>query len=308
MCGHPPVRHAARAPGAPYRVGQHPAACRRAPPEANRSSSRRGVFGPEDGGTLASGAIWSTGLGLLFSAKGRAAPPVSGGGIHEDRGSGSLHSNSDTRVLARINAAARSLVPVLCSHPSRRPPATIPTSTARSVRSSSQSIRSSAKARLRIAPELSDPVGSLEVGEHEDVEEFGAGSRSESIEALPKSALELVGSHGRSIKPPQRSTTNASIRGGSVMPWTRWREPFTWSVRGIVGFVTNPRGRSCAICGTRLKPGVRVCPSCGTRRASPCASTSPGWLAGDHAARSAATTWLSARASCPLAASRPAPP
>ena len=28
------------------------------------------------------------------------------------------------------------------------------------------------------------------------------------------------------------------------------------------------------------------------RRLSPCASTSPGWLAGDHAARSADTTWL----------------
>ena len=27
---------------------------------------------------------------------------------------------------------------------------------------------------LRVAPELSDPVGSLEVGEHEDVEQFGA--------------------------------------------------------------------------------------------------------------------------------------
>jgi len=31
-------------------------------------------------------------------------------------------------------------------------------------------------AALRVAPELSDPVGSLEVGKHEDVEEFGAGS------------------------------------------------------------------------------------------------------------------------------------
>jgi hypothetical protein len=94
------------------------------------------------------------------------------------------------------------------------------------------------------------------------------------------------------------------------MPWTRWREPFTWFVRGIVGFMTNPRGRSCVICGTRLKRGragvseVRIL----ARRLSPCASASPGWLAGDHAARSAATTWLSARASRPLAASRPAPP
>jgi len=28
---------------------------------------------------------------------------------------------------------------------------------------------------LRVAPELSDPVGSLEIGEHEDVEQLGEG-------------------------------------------------------------------------------------------------------------------------------------
>jgi hypothetical protein len=62
----------------------------------------------------------------------------------------------------------------------------MPTSTARSVRSSSQSIRSSAEgAALWVAPELSDPVGSLEVGEHEDVEDFGAGSRAEGVEPFP---------------------------------------------------------------------------------------------------------------------------
>ena len=47
------------------------------------------------------------------------------------------------------------------------------------------------------------------------------------------------------------------------MPRTRWRELFTWFVRGIVGFfrlVTNPRGRSCPVCGTRLEQGVWVCP------------------------------------------------
>ena len=33
------------------------------------------------------------------------------------------------------------------------------------------------------------------VGEHEDVEQLGAGSRSESIEALPESAFELIRSH-----------------------------------------------------------------------------------------------------------------
>jgi hypothetical protein len=44
-------------------------------------------------------------------------------------------------------------------------------------------------AALRIAPELSDPVGPVEVGEHEDVEQFGAGSRTEGVQAFPDSAL-----------------------------------------------------------------------------------------------------------------------
>jgi len=36
-------------------------------------------------------------------------------------------------------------------------------------------MRSSAKARLfRVAPELADPVGSLEVGERQDAEELGS--------------------------------------------------------------------------------------------------------------------------------------
>jgi hypothetical protein len=39
-------------------------------------------------------------------------------------------------------------------------------------------------ATLRVAPELANPVGPLEVGEHEDVEEFGAGSRTERLQAL----------------------------------------------------------------------------------------------------------------------------
>jgi hypothetical protein len=62
----------------------------------------------------------------------------------------------------------------------------MPTSTAPTVRSSSQSISSSAKTRLsRVAPELSDPVGALEVGEHQDVEELGAWSGAEGVEASP---------------------------------------------------------------------------------------------------------------------------
>jgi hypothetical protein len=36
-------------------------------------------------------------------------------------------------------------------------------------------------ATLRVAPELSDPVGSLEVRAHEDVEQLGAGSGTEGV-------------------------------------------------------------------------------------------------------------------------------
>jgi hypothetical protein len=41
-------------------------------------------------------------------------------------------------------------------------------------------------ATLRLAPELADPVGSLEVGQHEHVEQLGAGSGPEGIQALPE--------------------------------------------------------------------------------------------------------------------------
>ena len=55
-------------------------------------------------------------------------------------------------------------------------------------------------ATLRVAPELADPVGLLEVGEHEDVEQLGAESRTEGVETLPESALELIGPHGRRLR------------------------------------------------------------------------------------------------------------
>lgn len=42
---------------------------------------------------------------------------------------------------------------------------------------------------VRVAPELADPVGALEVGEHKDVEKFGAGGWRESVEALLQLAL-----------------------------------------------------------------------------------------------------------------------
>jgi hypothetical protein len=82
-------------------------------------------------------------------------------------------------------------------------------------------------ATLRVAPELSDPVGSLEVWEAEDVEEFGAGTGAEGLEALTESALKLVGSHGR------RLTLSLGRRGewlcrerrtmGSSSTWIRLR-------------------------------------------------------------------------------------
>ena len=40
-----------------------------------------------------------------------------------------------------------------------------------------------------------DPLGTLEVGEHEDVKELGAGGPGHGVEALLQSALELVGTH-----------------------------------------------------------------------------------------------------------------
>jgi hypothetical protein len=47
-------------------------------------------------------------------------------------------------------------------------------------------------AALRVAAELADPLGALEVGEHEDVEQFGARSRAERVQARSEAALELA--------------------------------------------------------------------------------------------------------------------
>ena len=46
---------------------------------------------------------------------------------------------------------------------------------------------------LWVAPELADPVGSLEVGEHQDMEQLGAGSGTEGVQALSEPALKFVG-------------------------------------------------------------------------------------------------------------------
>ena len=51
-------------------------------------------------------------------------------------------------------------------------------------------------AGLRIAPELPDPVGTVEVGEHQDVEELGAGGRTEGVESFTQFALDVLEVHG----------------------------------------------------------------------------------------------------------------
>jgi len=40
-----------------------------------------------------------------------------------------------------------------------------------------------------VAPELADPVGPVEVREHQDVKQLGAESRAEGVQALPQQAL-----------------------------------------------------------------------------------------------------------------------
>jgi hypothetical protein len=47
-------------------------------------------------------------------------------------------------------------------------------------------------ATLRVAPELADTVGPLEVGQHEHVEQLGAGSGTERVEALAQNSFELL--------------------------------------------------------------------------------------------------------------------
>jgi hypothetical protein len=49
-------------------------------------------------------------------------------------------------------------------------------------------------ARLGVSPVGADPVGRSKSG-HQDVEQFGAGSKTEGVQALPESALEFIGSY-----------------------------------------------------------------------------------------------------------------
>jgi hypothetical protein len=59
---------------------------------------------------------------------------------------------------------------------------------------------------LRIGPELADPLGPVQVGEHQDMEQLGAGSGTERVEALLWSAFQLIGvmTAGYAVKPSAR--------------------------------------------------------------------------------------------------------
>jgi hypothetical protein len=50
-----------------------------------------------------------------------------------------------------------------------------------------------------VAPELADPLDSVEIGEAQDVEEFGASRRREGLETSPESRLNLLEGHGASV-------------------------------------------------------------------------------------------------------------
>jgi hypothetical protein len=51
-------------------------------------------------------------------------------------------------------------------------------------------------AALRVAPELTDPLGAVQVGQQLDVEELGAGSGAEGIQPGPELSFKLIELHG----------------------------------------------------------------------------------------------------------------
>jgi len=84
-------------------------------------------------------------------------------------------------------------------------------------------------ATLRVAPELADPIGSLEVGEHQDVEKLGAGSGAERVEACLETALEFVGAHGRRLRDGGAMHKGAGHTLGhsrTVLPGSKSSRPF----------------------------------------------------------------------------------
>jgi hypothetical protein len=49
---------------------------------------------------------------------------------------------------------------------------------------------------------VTDPLCPFVVREHQDVQQLGAGSRTEGVEALSELALELVGPHRQTVRTP----------------------------------------------------------------------------------------------------------
>ena len=70
-----------------------------------------------------------------------------------------------------------------------------PNTTARAALSSWVDQEFGEDAALWVAPELTDPVGSLEVGEHQDVEQLGAGSRTEGVWTGQDTSFEITWPH-----------------------------------------------------------------------------------------------------------------
>jgi hypothetical protein len=86
-----------------------------------------------------------------------------------------------------------------------------------------------------------DRIDPVEVRQHEDMEELGAGSGTERVEALPKSQLELIGSHGRRLR---RRTVTRVLACLSIYI----REPW----RTTAGCIQDD-GRSCRIVPSRRR-------------------------------------------------------
>jgi hypothetical protein len=86
------------------------------------------------------------------------------------------------------------------------------------VRSSSQSISSSAQVRVfGFPPVRADPVGAFEVRQHEDVEQLSAWSRAEGIEALSEFALDVLEVHvDRTLAPGGAEDRLGATERGSV--------------------------------------------------------------------------------------------
>jgi hypothetical protein len=56
--------------------------------------------------------------------------------------------------------------------------------------------------RLRVSPELADPLGTLKVGKHQDVAELGAWGRTERVEEIEEYSFEVArGPRGSTLVP-----------------------------------------------------------------------------------------------------------